>query len=182
MAAPKTGWEAQRAAVYARYPSAAEEDWTAALADYDLMGRLIRDVLRVGHTPKQRGSRPELERDEALSRLNQLRGDDYTMLPFPEAFRALARWDPDTPTRSLTNIARRVDIPRSRTHRLLTGESKPSHADLEQIAAAFGRRPTYFAEYRIALVVAAIEAHLEAAPEATVGIVRQLGTNLRIGR
>lgn len=168
--AQRIDWDKTLERAHRQYPTSAEADWapSGALRDYEMLGRLVGELLRVESTPQnRRGQRPVLTDDDKV-RLRQLLGDDYTTLDFPEAFSSLAG------TLSRTQVAERTGVPRTHAHRLLTGAAAPSADDMEAIAAAFGKAPTFFAEYRKGLIMSVIERHLQASPEASVGFVKQL--------
>lgn len=161
-------WDQTVARVHVQYPNTASLDWREALKDYDLMGRVMRDVLRVGNTPQRRGHRPLPDFDAGMALFRQLRGEDFTVLPFTEAFAALAA------TRSGRGLAHKTGITRTQVQRLLTGV-RPSLVELELIAEAFGKTPFFFQEYRNAHICALLAAELDRSPETSIGIVRGLG-------
>jgi predicted transcriptional regulator len=74
----------------------------------------------------------------------------------------------------VTTLARKVGLSRSQVFRLLKGVCEPTGWEMEQVARAFKKAPGYFAEYRKAVVVAALAMKLEANPEATVKYWREL--------
>lgn len=168
-------WEDRLEAVKAQFPSAADRYWADAVKDYDLMGGVLREVLRVGHTPKRRGQRPLLDQGEGMARLRQLWGDDYSTLAFPAAFAALAGSRSRSALVALIRARTGVEMSRTQVHRMLSGAIAPSGRDMEIIAAAFAKPATYFHEYRLALVLAAVVAYLDEAPEATASLVARLG-------
>lgn len=161
-------WADRLDAQVARYPSIGDDRWEDAFRDYELMGGVLRDLLRVA-TQTRRGQRPKLgDVDVEEERLRKLVGDDYSTAPFGEAFQALAG------DRSRRHVASRTGIGLTQVHRYLTGEAVPSVADIEKIAAAFGKAPTFFAEYRTELLLGVLREYLSRNPEATIGIVHRL--------
>lgn len=176
--APRTNkrgevWDETVARVHTEFPSTRDLDWRQALKDPDILGRLLHDVLRTHslNRPLRRGHRevPWSNRREGLDLLRQLRGEDYSVLPFVEEFRFLAV------NRSTRALANKVGLSRTQIQRFLTGAVAPNAYELEVIAAAFGKSPFYFREYRTAHVVALVAKELDKAPERTIGIVRHLG-------
>jgi hypothetical protein len=165
---PRVPWESRLADVEHAYPSTTEA-WAPALHDYEMMGRIIRDILRVGSAPKRRGQRPLPDADAGMIELRRLWGEDYSTLPFADTFRLLGG------ARSRTHMARKTGLARSRVHRLWSGEIVASGGEMEQIARAFDKTPGYFLEYRVGVVCAAIAEHLRRAPEASIGPARDLG-------
>lgn len=162
-------WEQTARRVREQYPTVDTLDWAEALKDYDLLGRIMRDVLRVGHTPVRRGHRPPPDFDEGMARLRQLRGEDYTVLEFDDSFRVLAG------DRSRVALARRTGLSKTQLHRLITGEVAPTGDEMAAVAAAFGKSPFYFKEYRTAIVCALVARELERSPETSIGMIRNLG-------
>lgn len=171
-------WEDRLAAVKGAYPSTADRYWVEAVQDYALMGGLIHELLRVGHTPKRRGSRPGLEQDaETMARLRELWGDDYSTLPFAETFTMLKGTRSRSQLVTLIRAKTGVYVSRTQIHRFLTGQAAPGGRDMEVIARAFNKKPTYFHEYRLGLVIASVVALLDASPEQTASLVQQLGVD-----
>lgn len=156
--------------------------WEALLAEEDVLGRILKDILKADQMePGRSGPRPNLDYErgmrtwrEMASRETQVKRTerDFTGLPFTEAFAKLI--GPD----SLTAIARKTSISRSRAHRLLNGHEEPTVDDLHAIAEAYGKHPAYWLEYRTELIVAALAARLAARPEMTVAIYNKLTRDL----
>ncbi len=167
---PSASWDERLREVQRLYPSAADPTWLDALGDFELMGAVLRDALRVGHTPKRRGSRPLLNAEDGEVRLRQLFGDDYTTLPFAEAFRVLV----ESRGLSVRQVARKTGLSRSHAHRLMLGQVAPTGRDMEMAASGLSKPAVYFLEYRVGLLLAAVAQHLTEAPETSVGLVRQL--------
>ncbi len=165
---PVASWDERLDEVQRLYPTTADDSWFDALGDVETMGAILRDALRVGHTPKRRGSRPALDVDDGEERLRQLFGEDYTTLPFDQAFKALAG------NRSVSVLSAKTGLSRSHIQRLMAGRA-PKGSEMETVARAFNKPPVYFVEYRNGLLLAAVLAHLSSAPEASVGLVRRLG-------
>lgn len=160
-------WDDRLATVHRQYPSTDQRDWSEALRDYDLMGALIRDILKVESAPKRRGQRPSLDIEAGEARLRQLWGDEWTTLPFAEAFRLLSG------SLSRRAVGERVGVPRATVQRLLDG-LEPTGQEMERIAAAFGKPPTYFREYRVGLVCGFLVEYFADAPEASVALAHRL--------
>lgn len=170
---PRPSWEERIRAVQREFPVTGERWWGEHLRDVELVGRVLGDLIRVGHTPKRRGQRPSLDAEEGEVRLRQLTGDDYSTLSFAEAFRLLR--DGRRPPPSLTRMHRGTGLARPKLHRLLAGLNLPTAPEMEAVAAYFGKPPIYFAEYRRLLILAAVDDHLRRAPDASMAVVRQLG-------
>lgn len=168
--------------VHAHYPATADDGFEArarARMDTDTIAAILKDVLRVGHSPVRRGQRVMPTPDEGMGRLRQMRGEDYATAPFPIAFRALARG------RSFTVLARKTGIDRTRIQRLLTGTRtdaagkrpriKPQPAEMETIAGAFGKSPSYFREWRTLRLARMVEEELASNPELSASLIHRLG-------
>jgi len=152
------------------FPTVETLDWKRAFdEDIDLFGRMIRDILKIDQSvPGRPGPRPEPEHVRGMAHLRQLMGEDYTALPFEEAFVILSD------QRSLTQLSRKVGLARSRVNRLRLGLVNPTVYDMAQIAEAFGKHPSFFAEYRAFYIVGALMDRLEGSPETSVGLYRKL--------
>jgi transcriptional regulator with XRE-family HTH domain len=170
-------WEQRLEAARERWPSCRPDfDWKSALQDDDLLGRILRDVLRVGYeAPTRRGQRSPLEPEVGMPRLKELRAQHdlasrpFTVKPFVAAFRELiaGRY-------SRTQLARKTGISRTQIQRLLTGELEPTPPEMELVAAAFGKEPTYFLEFRVALASEYVARRLMTDPELSMRVVRHL--------
>lgn len=154
-------WADRKALINEQFPSTEQLDWYAALKDDGVFVRIIEDILRVSlaDTTRSGPRRPKVEREQAKYALRELFGQGHTTQPFDRAFGFVIG------TNSLTQVARKTGISRSRVHRLLRGESEPDVADMEKIAAAYGRDPSYFVEYRAAVVAMILWERLNSEPE-----------------
>jgi transcriptional regulator with XRE-family HTH domain len=175
---PKLPWEERLALIRQFLPSSplmgpesaeTEAAWRRAFErDVDLMGRILRDLLKADQAvPGRPGPRPALNPVKVGPQVDVLLGNDplerpYTLQPFREAFTLLVG------DRSLTQVARRTGLSRSHVHRFLRGEMVPTREAMEQIAVGFGKEASYFVEYRIAIIVSAIVNGLVSFPEKSV--------------
>ena len=166
----KVPWDERARMIRRRFPSTAALDWKRAFdADPELFGRLVRDMLKINAgAPGRPGPRPALSEEDAARRYRQLTGQDYTFLPFPEAFGHLRAG------RSIRHLARKVGLDRNQVFRLLNGSVEPAAYDMEQVARAFSLDPSYFVEWRMLAITAALAGRMAEAPEATVGLYRRL--------
>lgn len=166
----KTAMEERVRLIQAEFPSVAELDWKRAFDhDIDLFGRIVRDILKIDQTvPGRPGPRPEPDPERAMASLRQLMGQDYTHLPFCEAFTILADG------RSYRQLARKVDMSVMTVHRLRAGQLDPTMIQMSQVADAFGKHGSFFAEYRALVIAGAIVYRLERSPESSIGIYRRL--------
>lgn len=159
-----------------RFPSTATLNWQRAFAnDPDLLGRLLRDILKLDRVvPGRHGPRPGPDPLRDGPTLDRIRGLDpgrhpYSLHPFPVAFAHLVAG------RSVRAVAAKVrDMSPTRVYRLLRGEVNPTAADMEAVAAAFKRHPSYFVEYRVRSIHAALLEQLERDPQGSIRVFEQL--------
>lgn len=171
-------WTAILTRVEQAYPLTRSPQWEQLLDNSNVMAAIIRDLIVIDRQPPHRGARLLPPYEEGRRRLQDLFGEDFSVEPFPEAFRTLTR------NQSRTQIARRTGISRSRVHRLLAGwrieatgerrRAEPTFEELALIAIAYGRRPEHFREYRTGLIAALVADHLDRNPERSSLMVQQL--------
>lgn len=159
-------WDQTVARLRNQCPEAFED--IAALEHDDVLGPLMHDVLNLGYTEVRRGSRPKLDRAVGKARLAEWKGEDFSVLPFHEAFAALMVG------RSIRQTATLMDVSHTQVRRLLAGAIAPSVAEIEGAAAAFRKPPEYFREYRTAIICALTERLLETDPERSAALMRRL--------
>lgn len=171
----KTPWGERVKLIRERFPSTFKLDWNKAFSDdLDLFARVLRDILKLEQAlPGRPGPRPSLDVAVATRRLQQFLGKDFTIEAFPEAFRILAG------TRSIRHLAAKTGLDRNHIHRLLNGTMEPDAFALSAVAKAFGKSPSYFLEYRIAYIGAAMVSRLEWSPETTIDLYRKLARSQR---
>lgn len=172
----KVAWEQRSNAISKRFESVDKLEWSGALErDMELFGRVIRDILKLEQAvPGRPGPRPSLDINDAIRRMQQLLGHDFTLLSFLEAFKILARG------KSIRQLARIIDLDRNTIQRLLAEDMEPDGYHLRMIAEGFGKHPSYFLEWRILYITAAIVRRLEWNPEATVGMFRRLDAQRKL--
>lgn len=162
-----------------RFPSTAGLRWAEAFrADPDMLGRVLRDILKEERTaPGHRGPRFGLERTRDMAALDRLRGLDptrhpYSMLEFPITFGLLMG------TRSVRHTASKLGWPPSKVDRLRRGTATPTMEDLEHIAEGFERHPGYFLEYRRGAILEAVTTALGHQPgdatDVTIGLYERI--------
>lgn len=171
MTSPES-WEVKSERIMSKYPSVVDVDWSRIFqSDQGVLGKLINDIIRVSHAEQQesrRGKRANVERDIAQASLRKLQDLDYSEEEFVVTLRALQG------TRSIRHLARRVGMSHSRIQRFLEGKAVPSSEDMAQIADAFGKDPSYFAEYRSNYVVGVVHRMMTAMPESSIVQYRKL--------
>jgi transcriptional regulator with XRE-family HTH domain len=167
-------WDERVALVIRVFPAGPLEDetesgWGRALdRDPELMGRILRDILKARQTQSTRpGPRPALDAAKAQPIVDTWLGRDpraspYTTMCFGDAFVLLAEG------RSMRHVARMTDIPRSMVHKLMRGEIKPTSEIIVKVSQAFDKQPSYFVEWRIGVIASSIVANLTSMPERSV--------------
>jgi hypothetical protein len=152
------------AAIRAQFPSIDNLDWERAFRlDTELYGRVWKDILKADQVAEGRpGPRPPLDLEKASKRYLQLTGEDYVFTPFKEAFRDMIGSD------SIRKVSSNTGLDRNLVARLLSGDVEPDNYEMEVIATAYGRRPSYFLEYRIGYVLMMVHAHMMKYPESSV--------------
>lgn len=158
-----------------RFPSLAALRWEEAFdADPDMLGRVLRDILKEANTePGHRGPRFGLDWTRDMPALDRLRGIDpsqhpYSLLAFAETFGLLMG------KRSVRHTASKLGWPPAKVHRLRRGEMVPTLTDLEHIASRFDHHPGYFLEYRTWAIQEALSAALGRQPEVSIGFYERL--------
>lgn len=150
--------------VHRHFPSTQNPDWGRILQDDNVLAAILRDVLTAEVTPEKPS--------DIVQEYRELLGD-YTSLPFKRAFRELAR-DRNGRYHSITQIARKTSISRSRVHRLITGVDPPDAEVITWIARAYGKKPAFFAEYRAQFVARHLTSVFESNPELSATVYRTL--------
>lgn len=153
-------WNERMERIKEEFPSVVDVDWHDILKNEDVLIRIMRDFLQVDQIePGRKGQRPQLDEERGRQTITEMLGRGFSEHGFVEAFRHLAAGD------SLTVIARKTSISRSRVHRLQQGAEDPTTDDLCAIAEAYGRKPAYFREYRCEYIMAAVMYRLSADPD-----------------
>lgn len=158
-----------------KFPSTQSLDWGKAFDnDTDLLGHVLRDILKMDMAvPGQPGRRPGLDEKAAAPALDRMMGRDYcdrpySMLSFAKTLELLAG------DRTLRSLEAKVGISKSTLHLLLQGREEPTLDVMERVAKAFNKSPSFFFEYRVLTIAAAIHSGLEKAPEASVRVYEKL--------
>lgn len=145
--------------------------WENALSrDDDLFVRIMRDIIKLDQRqPGRAGPRPNtVDYDKGLATFRQLMGQDFTTLPFIEAFKLL------TEGLSRTQVARKVHLSRTKISRILAEEYIPDEYDLRAIADGFNKHPSYFVEYRKSYIIDVLTQKLLAEPEQTIAYYQKI--------
>jgi hypothetical protein len=157
-------WATRVAMIQERFPSVLTLSWRGAFdEDMNLFAEIMRDVLKADAAePGRSGPKPPVTMRDGANRLRQFIQEDFSMLSFTESFVVLIG------VLSMTAVARKTGLSRAKCHRLSSGAELPSPWEMEQIAVAFKKEPGYFADYRTAVVLAAMQERFQAIPESSV--------------
>jgi len=164
----KMPWSKRMEMINEHFPSTVHLEWTRAFNDVELFGRILRDILKVDQTPAGRsGPRPVLDRKTATERFRQFQRTDFSMMPFQETFEMLAG------DRSIRALAVKIGIDRNMVQKLLAGTRDPDIDLIKLIAKSFKKDPSFFAEYRAAYVLGALEMRMMNSPETTIDLYKK---------
>lgn len=154
-------WEERAKMIEEEFPSVKELDWFTALEDEDLLARILKDVLKIDQIDpsRTRGARPALDVDKGMQTWNEIMGRQFCELPFSQAFTLLTRND------SVRTVAEKTHMAKSLVHRLLKGEERPSVDQMRAVAEAYGKKPSFFLEYRAEYCLAAVMSRFAKEPE-----------------
>lgn len=170
----RVNWEERRSLIVQHFPSTEQRDWPELTGTDSAFERVLQDILKYDQREQGReGPRPNLDWEKGIRSWKQITGQDYTGLPFPQAFRAVARDKAGRP-HSMTTIARNTGISRSRVHRLINGQEAPDLQCIALVAAAYGKKPSFFAEYRAEIIARRLIAILAENPEFSVSVYRKV--------
>lgn len=155
-------WSKRYDEIKRAFPSVESLDWNNVFrSDPTILGNIINDVLKIDQAqPGRPGKRPALNIEQAESRLRNIRGEDYTTLPFHEALQAMGQ--------SIRSLSATTGIPKTEIHRLRNGEKKPTIDQIEQVAEGIKKHPSFFIEYRIGFVVHTLSEMMMVVPESTI--------------
>lgn len=160
----KMPWSERVKKIHKMFPSINSIDLAEVFrTDPVVLGNIIYSInkLEVPSTGKP-GKRPTVDPKDAEQYLKKYQKDDFTILPFSEAFKHLKK------DRSLRHTSRKCGLSYAMTQRLLDGTSEPSMEAIEKVAKAFKKDPSYFVEYRVGFILAALHERLCLYPEASV--------------
>lgn len=136
------------------YPEIRNIDWARLVStEPEIFRGIAGDVAKVGVDKK---AKPHSATAQAYA---QLINTDYSELPFVEALNIL--WG----DRSINDMTHKTKISKELIYRMKRGLRHPSFEEMEQIARSFGKDPSFFLEYRIGKVLAAIDVYLRRSPE-----------------
>lgn len=160
----KIPWRDRYEVIKRQFPSVVSLDWEKVFrADPTIMGNILNDIIKVEVAPRGRpGKRPALDKEQAREVLSRYRSEDYTLLPFAKAVNRLKQ------TSSVRQFARKVSMSPTYAYNLMTGSRQPTVEDMELVAGAYGKHPSYFYEYRVAFIATLVAERVEYAPESSI--------------
>lgn len=162
-------WAGRCAEAATTYPSVERPEFDRHLeAHPEIMGAIFRDILRFDNDRDPAGRRATPEVSHGIETLRELMGDRYSMDPFGFSLERLAAG------RSSAMLASRTGLSRSTIQRLRTGVMWPTKAHIEAVAAAFGKDPVWFVEYRAMLLAEMVSAEAMRNPERSAAMVGKL--------
>lgn len=174
-------WPERLEMIKQHFPDSADINWSEALNDNEVFARVIRDVLKaqqhLNRSDDERsvaGRRPNIDIDDGMAAWRELMGRAYSELGFQDSMRLLAADRTTGKQHSLSHIASKTGISRSRVHRLISGEENPDIADMEMIAKAYNRKPSFFTEYRIYAITAFMMKSLEVDPGISISLYEEI--------
>lgn len=149
-------------------PSAGERAWVATFrARPDAMHALLADFIKQVHaTPGRIGQRP-MPREEQVDFRALLFGEEAEESMVVELPRLMR-------SRGISEraLASKIHMSRTQTQRLLQGDYKPDVNEMRYIAAAVGKPPVFFLEYRKAMALAAFASLLDVRPGFATSLYR----------
>jgi hypothetical protein len=138
----------------------------------EVVEELLADLIKQAHAkPGRIGQRP-MPREADVNFAALTRGE-LNERPIHEVL-------PDLMPGSETVVAERAFMSRSAFRRVLKGEREPTLTELRDIAAAVGKPPAFFTEYRKAVVMEALSGFFDERPAAAVRLFRSYVTTQEI--
>lgn len=165
----KIRWDSRVELIKKEFPSVVKLDWQKVFReDVGILGHILNDIMKVDLAePGKPGKRPSVDPKQASDRLRQIQGEDFTMMPFTEAFKMLVG------DLSIRGLAAKTKLDRNVIYRLLHG-APPTASEMECVARAFKKEPGFFVEYRLSYLFGVLYRKMEVNPEATVGFYRKV--------
>lgn len=169
MARKKSATAIQRpsdADVKKQFPSIDTLDWYQLFSkDIYVFGRVLADARKVGTSTGRPGPRADVD---AKTTLDQIMGEEYTMLPLREVVPIISGH------MSIRNLAEETGLNRNRVFKILRGQVEPDSFEIHAFAKAFGKRPSFFIEHRIGYTLSFLHAHMMKNPESSVSAFTKL--------
>lgn len=166
----KMPWKERAEIIHKQFPSVNKLDWNKVFkTDPSILGRIVNDIIKQEQArPGTPGKRPSLDPAVASQRIQELSGEDYSLLAFSDAFTNLKG------DRSIRHVADKVKLDKSLVHKLLHGRIEPTMDQMETIARGFKKQPGYFHEYRVAYVLSMMSVLMNDGPESAIVQYRKI--------
>jgi len=163
-------WKDRARLIHRQFPSVDQLDWNKVFrTDPAILGRIVNDVIKQEQArPGTPGKRPSLDPKVASRRIQELSGEDYSLLKFSDAMNNLKG------DRSIRHVADKVSLDKSLVLKLLHGRIDPTMEQMEKIARGFKKQPGYFHEYRVAYVLSMMFALMNDGPESAIVQYRKI--------
>lgn len=168
-------WPERVSLIKKTFPAVVALDWSRMPQEEpEVIGAVLHDVLKAMQaTPGKPGPRPAFDPEMARPVVDEWMGRDYkdrpyATLPFPQAFRIIVR------PNSIRQTARKLGWSKERVYRLMGGMTNPTALEMEEIAERFGKRPSFFMEYRVGWSVSVFMGVIEAEPDRTIRVYEAL--------
>lgn len=146
-------WNEKLGEIKDEFPHTAKIDWGKIFAEEpDIFRSLVGGLTK--STSKNISS--------PIQKLHKISGEDYAEVDFTTAFNFL--WGENT----IATMVKKTGLSTAIVYALKQGNRQPSIHEMEVIAKAFGRNPSYFLEYRMCKIFASIEAYIRESPEPSV--------------
>lgn len=149
----KMNWDETVTRIYKEVPETEAVDWERVFReDPKILGNIVNDIIKVSVSKRGRpGKRSASSEEDVTADLRKLTGSDFSELPFSAALRVAMG------SKSLRQTAMLAGLDKMTVHRLLNDEGKPATAvQMEMLAGALKKDPSYFVEYRAAYVCQAL--------------------------
>lgn len=171
----RQAWEERKSLIAETWPLVSSPG-QAIVQNETALARLLMNIVAAGQNlnVSQGDRRIIVDPEAGYEDLKTMGGANYSTLPFCEAFRELARDRSTGRLHSRSEIAAKVSISRARVHRLLTRAEPPTMADLADIATAYGKPASYFAEYRSRFVAQHLASVLDRNPDMSHEVYRKI--------
>ena len=168
-----TKWDKKLYKLREQYPEVRNIDWARILQSEPEVFRSIAGDVAKSNAPKK-SKTTHAANSQGLAQLTNV---DYSELCFLDALEIL--WG----DRSISDMVYKTGISRQLIYNMKRGLREPTFEEMEQIARAFGKDPSFFLEYRIGKALAAIDVFLQRSPETAtawyIKVVKNQGINLQ---
>lgn len=163
MTEPRRSWQEKYRELSQKFPEIENVDWGIAFRrDPSLFTSILNDLIKAEGRGSLPGKRPQLPQAEALDQLKKITQSDFSHYDFYTTFDALVG------NRSVRSVSNKTGLGKSFIYQLLKRERIPSFEAMEKIAKGFKKDPSFFLEYRNAIILAHLDSFLFESPEISV--------------